>query len=343
MSDQEKNPLEKLKEMPKVDLHRHLEGSLRVESMREIVEGFNIELPQHSDFRRLVQVMQDEPLTSQNFLSKFAVLRLLYVSPEVIRRFAYEVVADAAADGVKYLELIFTPVALTRQKDYPLGEAMDWVLESVKQAEVDLGIRTRLIASANRHESVELAEKVAQLSVDRLDKGIAGLGLVGNEAEFPAAPFLGIFTEARQAGLELSIHAGEWNGPENVREAIEDFNAKRIGHGVRVMENPAVVDLARERATVFEVCLSSNYHSGVFNQLEAHPIKEMLNAGLNVTLNTDDPGISNITLTDEYVIAFEKLGFSLEQIRQRILAAAQAAFLSAEERRELLENLKKAF
>ena len=343
MSDQEKNPLNTLKEMPKVDLHRHLEGSLRVESMQEVVRESGIKLPQHSDFRRLVQVMQDEPLTSQNFLSKFAVLRLLYISPEVIQRFAYEVVADAAADGVKYLELIFTPVALSRQKNYPLGEVMDWVLESVRQAEKDLGIKTRLIASANRHESVELAEQTARLAADRLDMGIVGLGLVGNEADFAAKPFLGIFREARQAGLELSIHAGEWNGPQNVREAIQDFGAKRIGHGVRAMEDPAVVELAREQGTVFEVCLSSNYHSGVFSPLEAHPIRDMLNAGLNVTLNTDDPGISNITLTDEYRIAFEKLGFDLDLIQQRILAAAQAAFLPADERSKLLESLKKAF
>jgi adenosine deaminase len=157
-----------------------------------------------------------------------------------------------------------------------------------------------LIASVNRHESVELAEQVAWLAAEKLGKGMYGLDLAGNEAEFPAGPFVGVFKEARQAGLHLTIHAGEWGGPENVRFAIEDFDAERIGHGVRVLEDQAVTDLARERGTIFEVCVTSNYQSGVVPALDAHPLKRMFEEGLNATINTDDPSVSRIMLSNTW-------------------------------------------
>lgn len=188
-------------------------------------------------------------------------------------------------------------------------------------------MHTRLIASVNRHEPVELAEEVARLAAERMEQGIVGLDLAGNEAEFPAQPFAGVFREARESGLHVTIHAGEWGGAENVREAIELFNAERIGHGVRVMEDPAVAALARERAVPFEVCVTSNYQSGVVAKLADHPLPRMLEAGLRVTINTDDPSISAITLTDEYRLALEELGISGAALAGCIQTAVRASFL----------------
>jgi len=254
-----------------------------------------------------------------------------------------EAIADAAMDNVRYLELRFTPVALSKAENFPLAEVIDWVIEGARQAQREHGILTRLIASVNRHESVHLAAEVAQLAVDRRDSGIVGLDLAGNEANFPASPFVEVFQEARQAGLHITVHAGEWGGAGNVAQAITQLGAERIGHGVRVMEDPAVVALAHERATTFEVCITSNYQTGVVSGLAEHPVLNMLAAGLNVTLNTDDPGISQITLSDEYCLAFEKMGISLETLRQRTLAAAQAAFLPEDERQGLVASLEREF
>jgi adenosine deaminase len=331
-----------LEALPKVDLHRHLEGSLRVDTLMEIAHKHSLTLPMSiMRLDRMVQVQKGEPFTFENFLAKFNVLRLFYRSPEVITRVTYEAIEDAAKDNVRYLELRFTPVALSRAERFPLSEVVDWVCETAREAAKKLGITVRLIASVNRHEAPELAEQVAWIVAERLDKGIVGLDLAGNEAQFPADPFIGIFNEARQAGLKMTIHAGEWAGAQNVRNAIEQFNAGRIGHGVRVMEDDYVVSLARDRGTVFEVCITSNYQTGVVPELKQHPFKRMLDAGLNVTLDSDDPSISQITLSSEYKLAIEQLGLTVPILKQRIMAAAQASFLPEPEHAKLVDRLRK--
>ncbi len=328
---------------PKVELHRHLEGSLRLETLREIAHAHGIPVEQHTPLDNLVQIDEREPFTVANFLSKFATLRLFYRSPQVITRVTHEAIEDAARDNVRYLELRFTPVALSRVEGFPLEDVMDWVLEAAREASQKYNLPTRLIASVNRHESPELAEKVARLSAERIEQGIVGLDLAGNEADFPAAPFAPIFREARQAGLRITVHAGEWGGADNVAEAIEQLGAERIGHGVRVLENAGVVHLARERGTTFEVCVTSNYQSGVVSALIQHPLARMQAAGLRVTINTDDPSISRITLTDEYRIARETLGMSAAALQHTVLEAAQSAFLPPQERDALVARLEAEF
>lgn len=327
--------------LPKVDLHRHLEGTLRVETLLEIAHQQDLTLPGSADaLRALVQIQHNEPLNSTVFLSKFQILRQFYQTPEIIRRVTREAIADAHADGVRYMELRFTPLALARVRGFPLGEVMDWVCESAIQASLEFGLPTRLIVSVNRHESVEIAARVAELALQRQARGILGLDLAGNEADFSALPFLDVFRAARKGGLRVTVHAGEWGGPGNVREAIEVFQADRIGHGVRVVEDPAVLALARECQTAFEVCLTSNHQSGVVPELQAHPIWDMLAAGLNVTVNTDDPSISQIKLSDEFRVAAEELGLGREILVERIHAAAQASFLDEEEKLELILRLR---
>jgi adenosine deaminase len=272
-------------------------------------------------------------------LAKLSTLRLFYRTPEIIRRIAYEVVADAAADHVLHLELIFTPVALSRARGFALAEVMDWVAESAMQAGRDFGISTRLIASVNRHESVELAEQTAGLAAERICKGIVGLNLAGNEVEFSALPFTDVFRQAKQAGLAISVHAGEWGGAGNVREALEILEADRIGHGVHILEDLQVVALARQKGTAFEVCITSNYQTGSIPNLKQHPLAKMLEAGLIVTINTDDPSISQIALSDEYSLALETLGLERETLNSCIRAAAGASFLPVDEKVRLLEKI----
>ncbi len=327
--------------LPKVELHRHLEGSLRLRTMLEIARTQGITVPINTgSLSNLVQVQKSEPSTYQNFLSKFATLRQFYRSPEVIYRVTREAVEDAAKDNIRYLELRFTPVALSRAERFQLGDVMDWVCESAQKAAQEFGLRVGLIVSINRHEEVELAGQVIELAIARRARGLVGLDLAGNEAEFPAKPFAAIFREAQQAGLKLTIHAGEWGGAANVREAFSLFNADRIGHGVRVVEDPATVALACERGAAFEVCVTSNYQTGVTPVATRHPLMKMLEMGLNVTICSDDPSISQITLTDEYHRVCEDMDLSHPRLKERILAAAQAAFLPEEERCKLIDELK---
>ncbi len=325
--------------IPKIELHRHLEGSLRLDTLLDIAREHELTLPD-THFGSLVQMQHTDPLTFTNFLSKFQTLRTFYRSPDVITRVTREAVMDAASDGVRYMELRFTPVALSRFQGFSLGEVMDWVLQAAEDAGREFNVITRLIVSVNRHEPVSLAEEVIKAALPRMARGIVGVDLAGNESQYPAKPFAGLFREVRQSGLHITIHAGEWGRTENVREAIEELGAERIGHGVRVMENPSVVDLAREHGTIFEVCVTSNYQTGVVPSIEAHPLPQMVQAGLSVTINTDDPGISRITLTDEYRVALEVMGMPTAALVNCILAAALGSFQTPDERIALATRLQ---
>jgi adenosine deaminase len=333
-------PLTAFQVLPKVELHRHLEGSLRLKTMMEIARAFGVTLPVTSELRPLVQVQEQETFSYRNFLSKFQTLRLFYRTPEIIARVTQEAVLDAASDHVQYLELRFTPVALGRQQGFSLEDVIKWVCESAMAASRQARIQTRLIVSVNRHEPLAIAERAVQLAVDSMSRGVCGVDLAGNEAEFPADPFAPLFQQARKSGLHVTIHAGEWAGAEGVGWAIEHLGAERIGHGVRVLENPSVVAMAAERKIPFEVCLTSNYHSGVVKDLANHPFRRMLAAGLNVLLNTDDPSICQITLSNEYWLACCELGLEPGELRKCILAAGQAAFLPQIERLALVSRLR---
>jgi adenosine deaminase len=336
--------LQKYKTLPKVELHRHLEGSLRLSTLQEIAQQFNLPLPHDSSLAALVQIQRSEPLTFANFLSKFTPLRQFYQSPQVITRVVRETVEDAAADHILHLEMRFTPVALSRARGFDLAEVMDWVIESAACASRDYGVSVSLIASINRHESLDLAEQVVSRVIDRRAAGIIALDLAGNEAEFSALPFAGLIKEAKRSGLFVTVHAGEWNGAHNVREAIEVLEADRIGHGVRVLEDETVVALARERGVVFETCLTSNLQSGVVSAPpREHPLRAMLKAGLNITLNTDDPGISGITLSDELCLAVNTLQISQDEMNTMTLNAARGSFLPAGQKSELIQKLEKIF
>jgi adenosine deaminase len=337
----ETTPLNQFFSLPKVELHRHLEGSLRLTTMLDIARQHGVTVPiSMFNLSGLVQVQDQDPMTFTNFLDKFKTLRLFYKSPDVIDRVTQEAVEDAANDNIRYLELRFTPVALSRAEGFPLHDVMQWVVNSAQEAAKKYNVKVGLIASVNRHESLELAEQVAWLAMEHIKDGLIGMDLAGNEAEFKSLPFHGIFKEAKQAGLHITIHAGEWGPAENVRDAILHLGAERIGHGVRVMEEESVVALAKERGTVFEVCVTSNYQSGVVRSLPSHPLPRMMAVGLNATINTDDPSVSRITLSHEYQHVCEKLNMPMNVLKKSVIRAAQASFLGDDEKTELVESLK---
>lgn len=333
-----------LEALPKIELHRHLEGSLRLTTLLEVAQAYQLEVPHEMEaLRPLVQVTDADPRDMRVFLDKFTVLRKFYQSPELIRRYAYEVVEDAARDNVHYMELRFTPVAHSRVHGYALEDVADWVLDAVAQACRDYPqIRVGLIASANRHEAPHLAERVVEIAVDRMERGIVGLDLAGDEVNFHARPFRRAFLRARDAGMGLVAHAGEWMGAANVRDAIEHLGVHRIGHGVRVIEDSDVVQLAHDHNVAFEVCVTSNLQTGSVPSLARHPLHNMADEHLRVTLNTDDPSISAISLTDEYEIVAADMALGLDYVKRSILTAASCAFLPPDKQDALVAYFRQA-
>lgn len=324
--------------LPKVDLHRHLEGSLRLQTLAEIAQEHGIDLPSYDIeyLRPFVTVTDDEP-DFHRFLEKFRLLRRFYPTREAVERVAYEAVADAAEDNIKYLELRFNPVAQARVQGFTLDEVTTWVCGAVGRAQQEHDICVNLIVQIGRDERMETAWEVAQIAVAHKDGGIVGLDLAGDEVKYPARAFAEIFRWARKEDLHITVHAGEAAGAHNVRDAIELLGAQRIGHGIRTIESSEVVRLVRDRAVTLEICPTSNLQTGVVRRLGQHPLMDLLVLGLRATLNTDDPSVSDTTLTDEYVVAMLAMGLTLDHIKQTIVTAAEGSFQTEEERARLAQ------
>ena len=289
-----------------------------------------------------VQIM-DDPQDHEVFLAKFKVLRHFYRSPEAVARLTYEAIVDAAADNVRYLELRFSPQALARVQGFPLADVTDWVIEATQQASRVCQIEVGLIVTLLRHEELSLAQEVARVAFDRADKGIVGLDLAGDEVKFSAMPFREIFQEANLRQMGVTIHAGEWTNADSVRIAVEEMGAVRLGHGVRVIDDEEVLEMVRGRQVALELCLTSNVQTGAVRSMRRHPAGELLRRGALVTLNTDDPCVSDCTLTDEYVAAVNDLDFSVGELHQVTKNAAQAAFLPPARRLELEQKVASWF
>jgi adenosine deaminase len=326
--------------LPKVDLHRHLEGSLRLETLAEIAREHGIDLPSY-DIDRLRPYVQitDDPPDFQRFLEKFRLLRRFYTTREAVERVAYEAVIDAAFDNVRYLELRFNPAALAHTQGFSFYEVTGWVAASAARAQVDAGISVRLLCTIVRHESLAAAAEIIETALAFRDRGVVGIDLAGDETLHSALPFAPLFRCAAKEGLGITVHAGEAGGPENVREALEQLGARRIGHGIRAIEDSAVVQLIRQRNITLEVCPTSNLQTGVMPNFGHHPLRDLYQLRVPVTINTDDPSISDTTLTDEYLVAVKGMGLSLRDLRTFNRNAIRAAFLPADERLALEKQI----
>jgi len=185
-----------------------------------------------------------------------------------------------------------------------------------------------------------VAEEIIRLALAYRQRGVVGIDLAGDEVNYPPHRFAPLFHQAAEDGLGITVHAGEAGGAENVQAAIQLLHARRIGHGVRVVENSTIARFAREHGVTLEVCPTSNFQTGVVRTFAQHPLPDLIALGLRVTINTDDPSVSDTTLTDEYMVARVAIGLELDQIRQAVFNAVEAAFLPEEERQRLLPRFQ---
>ena len=316
--------------LPKIDLHRHLEGSVRFDTFAELAREVGIDLPKR-ELRRRTSMKGEKP-GFLRFLSKFELYRGLYPSREWIERVAFEAAEDAKKDGVVYLELRFSPTHFGRRLGAKGEDVAEWVARGARRAKIDV----RFIATFGRDFGVKGNEPTTRAV--RGTSVFSGLDLAGNEA-VSAMPFVSLFKKLK---LPVTIHAGEAGGPKNVREAIERFGARRIGHGVRVLEDPRVVDLARGLGVHFEVCLTSELQTGAARSWKAHPGWRIGQEALRMSLNTDDPSICGTSLSEECRRA-RAAGWGEAQIGFPFLMAAMAAFVSRSEEQKLRRRMVDAW
>lgn len=312
--------------IPKIDLHRHLEGSLRLSTIRDLAlkEGLDLPYEDAEAFRRVFQVTGGEEKSLGHFLTKFTWLRRLITTREALERIAFEAVEDAARDGVRYLELRFNYAQLSL-RGLSDQEIMEGILAGAARGEAAYSIRLGLICGISRELPLEYAEKTVDFAVANRKNGIVAIDLM-NDERFSPELFADPFARARSAGLHSTVHAGEAAGPESVLGAIRVLHAERIGHGTHILGDPEAVRLAREENILVECCLTSNVQTGAVSELSAHPLPALRAARVPCCINTDDPGVSNITLSGEFLAAHETFGMTAAELERMEAEAAEHIF-----------------
>jgi len=322
---------------PLVELHRHLDGNVRLETVLDLGRRHGIDLPAWTteELRPYVQVTERVP-SLLAFIAKFGVLRKVVVDYDAVRRIVRENLEDAAREGIDYIELRFSPYFMGEEHGLDTMRVVEAACDALEEARGRVPVRAKLIGIISRHYGPETAWIETDAAIRCRDRGVVALDLAGDEANFPGELFVDHFRKAREAGLRTIAHAGEAAGAASVRQAVLGLGAERIGHGIRCIEDPAVVDLLAERGIALEVCPTSNVHTSTVASYAVHPLPALLRRGLAVTLNTDDPSISGIDLAHEYRIAVDELGLSEADLRRMQENALAAAFLTADERTALL-------
>lgn len=323
---------------PLIDLHRHLDGSVRLETILDLSRKYNLLLPAWDleGLRPHVQVVDPQPGVMA-FIAKFRWMTEILVDYDTCRRVAYENVEDAIIEGIDYIELRFSPWFMAEKHRLNPSGVVEAVVDGVQAGEEDFGVKVSLIGIISRTYGVEAGWKELEALLN-MDNALRALDLAGDEANFPGELFVEHFYRARERGLQITVHAGESAGPESIWQAINDLGAKRIGHAVRAIEDENLMTTMVERGIGIETSLTSNIQTSTIADYASHPLRMFLERGLLATINTDDPGISGIDLRYEYQVAAPAVGLTTDQIHQAQYNALQIAFLSTEEKQALLEN-----
>ncbi|MDQ6939187.1 MAG: adenosine deaminase [Verrucomicrobiota bacterium] len=321
--------------LPFIDLHRHLDGSVRLSTMLDLANQHGIKLPGATleELRPHVQVTERQPGVMA-FIQKMLWMTAVLADTEACRRIACENVEDAHREGIDYIELRFSPWFMSEPHRLDPARVTAAVVEGVAEGVEKTGVRVNLIGILSRTYGAEIAQKELAALMTQRDR-IVALDLAGDEANFPPHLFAEHFARGRDAGWHVTIHAGESAGAQSVWEAVDLLGAERIGHGVRALEDPRLVEFLVEKRIGVEANLTSNVQTSTVADLASHPLREMLTRGLLASINTDDPGVSAIDLTHEFEIAAPAAGLSQEQIRQAQTNALETAFLSCEEKTAL--------
>lgn len=322
--------------IPLIDLHHHLDGSLRLETILDLGLKHNLPLPAHTleGLRPYVQVSDPQPGVMV-FIEKFQWMTGVLVDYDACRRVAYENVQDAANEGLDYIELRYSPWFMAEAHGLDPVGVVEAVTDGIHAGEREFGIHANQIGILSRHYGPLIAYKELD-ALQHFHDEITALDLAGDEANFPGSLFVDHFKMARDLGWHITIHAGEISGPESIWQALRELNAERIGHAVRAVEDSALLNYLAEHQIGVECNLTSNVQTSTVRDYSSHPLRHFIEKGILATINTDDPGISAIDLHYEFNTAAPACGLSVEQIRQAQKNALSVAFLNEEEKQKLV-------
>jgi adenosine deaminase len=320
-------PRELLKDIPKADLHVHLDGSLRVNTLIDLAQKQNIPLPtfKQDELAKIVKSgLHCRNLTE--YLQGFDITLSVMQEPESLYRIAYELAEDAAEENIWYMEVRFSPI-LHIQRGLKLTTVVDSILEGLQEAERKFKIKTGIIICGMRNINPETSLKLADLAVFYKNKGVVGFDLAGQEENYPAKDHKEAFFLIRKNNINTTAHAGEAFGPESIHQALHDCGAHRIGHGTRLYEDGDLLNYVNDHRIPLEICLTSNVQTGAARTIETHPFRFYYDYGLRVTINTDNRLVSDTTLTDELYLAAKHHNLNMDDLKSIILDSFKSAFL----------------
>jgi adenosine deaminase len=324
-----------LRRLPKAELHCHLDGSVRPETIVELAREYRITLPAPDADALREYMLVDDARNLEEYLQRFVVTLSVMQTADALERVAFELAEDAAREGVRYIEVRYAPI-LNIKGGLSLVEAVEAPLRGLARARRDHGITGRVIVCALRNLPASTSLDLARLAVDCQRDGVVGFDLAGGERGFPAADHLAAFQHAQEHGMHCTCHAGEGFGAASVRQAVDICGAERVGHATRLAEDEGLVDQFRRTHVALEICLTSNVQTKAVESFETHPLRDYYDRGLDVVLNTDNRLMSGVTLTDEYVRAAEHLDFTVAELCDIARTGFERAFLPDAERAELL-------
>jgi len=316
-----------LKAVAKVDLHRHLEGAIRLQTILDLYRGAGTPLPQATPAELSEQAQVMQPMGSlEEVLSRFTLAQGAFVDEAAAERIAFEAVEDLAADNVRLAELRFSPEFLCEPHGLDWDEAMAAIVRGVERGGREFDVTVGLIAIASRNYGIDSAERTVAFALRHRDRLVA-FDLAGDERAYPPSLYIDVVGELAGSGLGLTTHYGESGGPAFPREAVELLGSLRLGHGVSVAADPEVTALVRERDVALEMCPTSNRRTHAVGDLADHPARRLLDQDVAVTINTDNPGLFAIDLTNELKVCADVLGFSDDDLRRVTANALDASFV----------------
>ena len=324
--------------LPKVELHLHLEGAVRPETLLELSQNKSGLRQKVEEWIALRRAQNYSYGNFREFLKAFGIVALLIETPRDYALITTRLVEWLAEQNVQYAEIIFA-AGVVLWKKQPVDAVFEAVAAAAEEAEARTGVRVKWIFDATRQFGMDHVREVMRWAARYRSQGAVAFGIGGDEAAGPAKLFPDIFREARDRGLHVVAHAGEACGPESIRDAVELLGAERIGHGLTTLGDAGVTALLRERKIPLEVCPSSNVSTGLIPRFEDHPLPKFLEQGLVVTLNSDDPAMFGTSLQGEFMQAARCFGLSRSTLAGLCRNAVDASFLSAAEKQEFREKV----
>ena len=331
---------ELLRRLPKAELHCHLDGSLRPETMLDLGRALDRPMPAPDADSLREYMIVDDARNLEDYLERFAITLSVMQTEPALERIAYELAEDAARDGVRYIEVRYAPVLNVRE-GLSLEQAVEAPLRGLARAEAEHGVKGRVIVTAIRNMAPSVSQELAELAVAYRHRGVVGFDLAGGEAGNPAKAHRNAFEYARSHDLACTCHAGEGDGADSVRQAVHVCGAHRIGHATRLIEDSSLTDYCNDHRIALEICLTSNVQTRATDSYASHPFREYYDRGLNVVLNTDNRLMSGVTLTDEYMHAAESLDFGFDELARVALNGFESCFLPYEERMQLVAEVQR--